>query len=142
LEPAKLGQKGCRVLGGRWVDVYTSEVITDPALPDVDHVIALDEAHSSGGHAWSRKRRAAFANDLSDPRTLVAVSAGSNRAKGSQGPEDWLPPDRGYWCRYVADWIAIKARWELTMDERERAAAGNILDACTASRESNVLTNP
>jgi hypothetical protein len=41
-----------------------------------------------------------------------------------------LPPDPSYRCRYVADWITVKARWQLSMDESERAAVENILDAC------------
>ena len=58
------------------------------------------------------------------------MSASANRAKGDQGPEDWLPPETGYRCRYVADWVAVKARWSLSMDERERVTVGNILQAC------------
>ena len=65
-----------------------------------------------------------------DPRCLVAVTAAADRAKGASGPEEWLPPDPLYRCRYVADWIAVKARWQLSMDESERAAVKNILDAC------------
>ncbi|HEX2134871.1 MAG TPA: DUF1524 domain-containing protein [Microvirga sp.] len=130
LEPVRLSRDGCRVVRGRWLDRYTGETITVAAELDVDHVVALEEAHQSGGHAWSRERRAAFANDLSDARTLLAVSAAANRAKGSQGPEEWLPPAAGYRCRHVADWVAIKARWGLTMDERERVSVGNLVEAC------------
>ena len=130
LEPVSLSPDGCRVIRGRWLDRYTREIITVPADLDVDHVVALEEAHQSGGHLWTRERRAAFANDLSEPRTLMAVSAAANRAKGSQGPEQWLPPTASYRCEYVADWIAIKARWGLSMDERERVSVGNLVEAC------------
>ena len=70
------------------------------------------------------------ARDLGDPRTLVAVPREANRAKSAQGPEDWLPPDPAHRCRYVADWVAVKARWGLAMDERERVAVGDRLAAC------------
>ena len=142
LEVAELSQDGCRVLSGRWFDRYTGESFNDPAALDVDHVVALEEAHESGGHAWTREQRAAFANDLADPRTLIAVSASANRAKGSQGPEEWLPPVRQDHCRYVADWVSIKARWNLSMDERERVAVGNIIGACTATIEATSSTQP
>jgi hypothetical protein len=142
LDPAVLSRDGCRVLRGRWLDAYTGETLTDPATIDIDHVIALEEAYGSGGHAWSRERRAAFANDLSDGRTLIAVSASANRAKGAQGPEEWLPPQVGYRCRYVVDWIAIKVRWELSMDERERITVGNILEACVAAGSTTSSINP
>jgi hypothetical protein len=141
LDPAVLSRDGCRVLKGRWLDAYTGETLTDPGTVDIDHVIALEEAYGSGGHAWNRERRAAFANDLSDGRTLIAVSASANRAKGAQGPEEWLPPQLAYRCRYVVDWIAIKVRWELSMDERERVTVGNILEACVAAGSTTSSIN-
>jgi hypothetical protein len=142
LEPPRLGPDGCRVVAGRWLDRYTGETVTDPGALDVDHVVALEEAHGSGGHAWTRERRAAFANDLTDPRSLIAVSAAANRAKGAQGPEAWLPPDRRDRCRYVADWIGVKARWDLAMDESERVAVGNLVEACAAALETTASTRP
>lgn len=131
--PAKLSDKGCAVVSGEWLDVYTGETFTDPSIVDIDHRVPLEETYGSGGHAWSRERRATYANDLSDPLTLLAVGRESNRAKGSKGPEEWLPPKRDEICLYVADWIAVKARWELTMDERERVTVGNILADCRQS---------
>ena len=132
LRKVRFSDDGCRVVSGLWRDPYTDEEFTDPHHLDVDHLVPLEEAHNSGGHAWDRERRAAFANDLDDPRTLIAVSSEVNRAKGSKGPEQWLPPHTSYRCRYVADWIAVKARWGLSMDESERVAVSNILTACAA----------
>lgn len=128
--PAKLSANGCAVLSGSWLDPYTGESFSDPKMVDIDHRVPLEEAHNSGGNEWSRERRAAYANDLSDPLTLVAVGRDSNRAKGSKGPEEWLPPKRDNICPYVAGWITVKARWKLTMDERERVTVGNILADC------------
>ena len=130
LERVRLSRDGCSVASGRWRAPFTGEVVTDPRALDVDHMVPLQEAHDSGGWAWDRERRAAYANDLADPRTLIAVQAGANRAKSAQGPEDWLPPDPAYRCRYAADWVAVKARWDLSMDERERVSIGNLLAAC------------
>ncbi|HYD98387.1 MAG TPA: HNH endonuclease family protein [Alphaproteobacteria bacterium] len=130
LERVRKTPDGCGIVGGRWLDLYTQETYTEPAALDIDHLVALQEAHDSGGHAWSRERRAEFANDLSDPRTLIAVGAAVNRAKGAKGPEEWLPPDPAYRCRFVADWVSVKARWGLSMDESERVAIGNILADC------------
>lgn len=120
----------CAAFAGLWIDPFTGESFTEASALDVDHMVPLAEAHRSGGDAWDREKRAAFANDLADPRGLIAVSAGANRSKSDQGPEDWLPPEEGYRCRYVADWVAVKARWELSMDERERVTAENVLRAC------------
>ena len=126
----RLSGDGCRVIAGLWRDPYTGEAVADSSALDVDHLVPLAEAHASGGHAWSRERRAAFANDLGDPRALVAVAAAANRAKGGRGPEDWLPPNASHRCRYAADWVAVKARWGLSMDERERVTVGNLLRSC------------
>lgn len=127
LERPQLSGDGCGVVSGLWLDPYTGEQFRDPSVLDIDHIVSLQEAHDSGGHQWSRERRAAFANDFGN---LIAVSRSANRAKGAKGPEEWLPPDPGYFCRYVADWIAVKAAWGLSMDESERIAVGNMLRDC------------
>jgi hypothetical protein len=132
LVPAQLSADGCDIEGGLWRDAYTGETFRDPSALDVDHLVPLAEAHRSGGREWDRERRAAFANDLGDTRTLIAVSASANRSKGDQGPEEWLPSAAGYRCRYAADWVAVKARWRLSMDERERVTVGNLLSDCAA----------
>ncbi|BAI75379.1 hypothetical protein AZL_c00860 (plasmid) [Azospirillum sp. B510] len=131
--PATLDAKGCAVKSGDWTDPYTGERFTDPQMVDIDHRVPLEEAYASGGHGWSREKRAAYANDTSDPLTLLVSSREANRAKGSKGPEDWLPPKRDGVCLYVADWILVKARWDLAMDERERVTVGNILGDCRNS---------
>jgi len=41
---------GCQVAAGEWLSVYDRVTVTDPALLQVDHVVALDEAWDSG--AW------------------------------------------------------------------------------------------
>ena len=132
LKPVRLSANGCDIVSGFWRDPYTGEEFTDPKRMDVDHMVPLEEAYASGGYRWNRDRRAAYANDVDGPHTLIAVSAAANRAKGDKGPEDWLPPQVSYRCQYVADWIGVKAHWQLSMDERERVTVGNILNACLA----------
>lgn len=131
LEPVRLSTDGCRVASGLWRDVYTGETFRDPSDLDVDHFVPLAEAYRSGGREWSQERRAAFANDTDDARSLIAVSAAANRAKGDKGPEEWLPPARSYHCLYAANWVAVKVRWALSMDEQERMTVGNILRDCS-----------
>jgi hypothetical protein len=97
----------------------------------IDHVVALKEAWDSGASAWDGARLQAFANDVADPRTLRVVTADVNAAKGEKDPVNWLPPDPAATCPYLADWVAIKARWGLTMDESEHGRVRNLLtDRC------------
>ncbi len=118
---------GCNVVSGTWSSAYDGQVLTSPADIDVDHVVPLENAHQSGGWAWSTDRRAAFANDQA---SLWAVSKGSNRSKGSRSPDAWRPPNRDIWCQYASRWLSIKVRWELTATTLERDALGQMLDTC------------
>ena len=117
-----LSPDGCRVLAGQWLDPYGGEVYTDPQQLDIDHVVPLGAAHRMGGWRWSRTRKAEYANDLSDPEHLIAVSARMNRQKGDRGPATWLPPRTRSQCRYVRAWQAIATRWALALSPADQAA--------------------
>ena len=120
----------CRVESGEWFGVYTGESFTDPGDLDVDHMVPLANAHRSGGWAWSKERKADYANDLSYANHLIAVQASANRQKGSKGPEDWRPPRHGYWCQYATDWVTIKQNWGLTATQREVDALREMFEVC------------
>lgn len=117
---------------GSWRSVYDGLTTTRASALDVDHVVALKEAWDSGAWAWTPARRQGYANDLGDARSLRAVSVASNRAKGDQDPAGWLPPLRAFRCTYATDWVAVKVRWRLSVDARERAALKGILAAYPA----------
>lgn len=125
--PAQVSYPGCAVVAGDWYSSFDDVATSDPTDLDVDHTVALAEAHGSGGHAWTAARRQAFANDLSDPRTLAAVTSTSNASKGARDPSNWIPPHRPAVCGYLSDWISIKARWGLTMDPSEYGRIRNLL---------------
>jgi len=118
------------VTSGLWVGKYTGFVTTNPKQIDIDHLVPLKEVHRSGGWAWSAAKRKAYANDLADPRTLIAVYASANRSKGAQDPASWMPPNRSYWCQYLNDWVAVKVKWSLSMDASERDAIQTGLRVC------------
>ncbi len=126
--PAQVDPFGCRVVAGDWVSPYDGATWDTPSDVDIDHVVALKEAWDSGAWAWSASRRRAFANDLADPRTLRAVTDEVNQSKGDKDPSNWLPPLQSSWCSYLADWVAIKARWQLTMDDSEVGRIRNLLN--------------
>jgi hypothetical protein len=78
-----------RVIRGRWVSMYSGDIIIDASKVDIDHIVPLSWAWKHGASQWTSAKREQFAND---ERNLVAVEASLNRQKGDKGPNEWLPP--------------------------------------------------
>ena len=129
--PAHIGA-ACAVTG-EWYSAYDGVTTTDASSFDIDHVVPLAEAWDSGASGWDATRRRDYANDLTHPETLRAVSAASNRSKGDDDPGAWKPPLRRDWCTYAADWISVKVTWNLTADPAEVDALRGMLDTCGGS---------
>ncbi|MFA5700231.1 MAG: HNH endonuclease family protein [Desulfuromonas sp.] len=108
--------RGCNVSHGRWTDPYTDRTFTRAADLDIDHLVPLAWAHGHGGSVWSRERKRLFAND---PANLQPVEASINREKGSRGPDDWLPPNRGYHCQYLSRFVGIVRNYQLRLETIE-----------------------
>lgn len=127
LTPAQVDPDGCRVVAGDWYSIYDDVTWTDPAEVEIDHVLALGEAHDSGAWEWSPQRMRDFANNTSDPRMLRAVTGTVNQTKGADDPADWLPPNESFVCAYLSEWVGLKASWSLSMDQPEHDTIGNLL---------------
>ena len=123
-------ERKCRVESGRWYGAFIGAYIEAPGDLDIDHLVPLKNAHDSGGWAWSAARKQEYANYLGDPDHLIAVTKGANRSKGAKGPDEWQPPDEGYWCQYATDWTEVKMEWGLTMTQTETEAVIEMLDTC------------
>lgn len=119
--------KGCVVSHGEWFAPYTNQTFTEATKLDIDHIVPLKEAHVSGGHAWTRKQRRAFAND---PENLLVVSASENREKGAKYPAEWVPDTTGYRCEYIALWLHVKAKYELAIDAKEQQVIDDYTRKC------------
>ena len=61
---------------------------------------------------------------------LVPVSAALNRTKGSSSPDQWLPPDRSYWCEYGRRWQTVKQRYALMVTPPEQTAVNGLMQTC------------
>ena len=133
--PVTLSPDKCRVIAGKWLDPYSGKIFTDPQNLDIDHLVPLKEAHISGGSAWSTEKKRRYANDLSYPATLIAVSSRENRSKGARDPASWLPSNCAYHCEYVRSWKEVKARWELGSDAAENRSIEDIERRC---RQANL----
>jgi hypothetical protein len=129
VEPPAVGP-GCRLTGGRWWSYYDAAWVTSASGLDIDHMVPLAEAWDSGASAWTPARREAYANDQGAKTSLVAVTARSNRSKADQDPAQWLPPATDAHCRYIAEWVGTKLRWNLTADDAELAALSEVAATC------------
>jgi len=119
-------EKGCVIKGGEWLSVYDSVKVTDAGKLDVDHMVPLAEAWDSGASAWDDKKRELYANDQTDARHLIAVTGASNRSKSDRDPAEWMPTNEKYKCQYIMNWVSIKVRWSLSVDEKELLAIKSI----------------
>lgn len=124
---------------GEWLSWLDGRAVSDESELQIDHLVALAEAHRSGAWKWDEEQRSEFFND---EETLSAVTAEVNRRKSDHDPAAWQPPDDGAWCRYAREWIEIKSRYELTADRAEVAALADLLDSCTGPPPDNSLRTP
>ncbi len=106
------------------LDPYTG---TDPrGWVELDHLVPLADAWRSGAAGWTAAERSRFAADGDE---LLAVGGAANRDKGDSGPDRWRPR-HAFWCEYARRWIAIKARYVLSVTEAERRALTEMLAVC------------
>ena len=111
------------------VSRYTGYWFSSLKESQIEHVVAKSEAHDSGlcGASFSRRRQ--FARDLDN---LVLALPGVNLAKSAKDAADWLPR-LGRRCWFVRTVIRVKAKYGLSVDAREKAALGSVLERCGAS---------
>lgn len=121
----------CKVLSGQIRDPYTGEnvyfVRGGASEIDIDHVVALSNAWSTGAAKWQFAKRVAIAND---PLNLLAVGSSVNRQKSDSDAAEWLPPARNFRCAYVARQVAVKRKYGLWVTRPERAAMLRVLSTC------------
>ena len=122
----------CTVSTGSWYSAYDGLWILDASKLDIDHFVPLKEAWISGAYSWDSTTRTQFGNDLGYAASLLAVSASSNRSKSDRDPASWMPANPGFACDYVATWVAVKYRWNLSVDGTEKRVIESILAGCSS----------
>ena len=121
----------CRIYEAALADPYTGEQLTwrdDGYWIQIDHVYPLAEAWHAGAWRWPQSRRLRFANDVR--RNLLAVTSRANYEKGSATPSEWLPPNRGFQCRYVTKYLRVALAYDLTITDADAAAIAEIVRLC------------
>ena len=126
--------KGCRIVKdtGKWYSAYDGVEVTNFSGLDVDHMVPLAESWDSGAKNWDAAKRELYANDMGDANSLIAVTAATNRSKSDQDPGDWLPAKDV--CTYVKNWVHVKIRWSLSVDEKELKAIRDANAKCPKSK--------
>jgi len=133
----KAGTRSCVVLSGTLLDRYSGESInfvrgnvTSMAV-QIDHVVALSNAWQTGAFKLTVEQRTALAND---PLNLFAVKGSLNLQKSDGDAATWLPPMKSFRCAYVAQQIAVKAKYSLWVVPPEKAAMVAILAKCPGQK--------
>lgn len=116
----------CNVKGGQWHDPYSNRQFTDSADIQIDHMVPLKNSYVSGGWKWTAKKRCLYANFMSNEYHLIAVNGPDNMRKGDGSPEKFMPPNTGYACEYLANWLKIKLIWNLALTPSEASAIGRL----------------
>ena len=120
----------CVASDGRWVDLYLGIELTRTIDAEVQSLVPLSNVHASGGADWTPATRDRFLNDTDHPATLVILAADSGHNPRSAAPDVWRPSNEASWCGYAVDWVAVKARWELSITAAESAALAEMLATC------------
>ena len=119
-------------------DPYTGTAID---TCNVDHVVALHEAHESGGWAWPADQKQRFSQD---PANHAASRACVNQSKGADDISEWSDADiasssacgggytvtRAGRCFLARTTLTVKSDWGLAVDQAEADALSRTLSGC------------
>ena len=110
----------------------------------LDHHVALQDAHISGGCDWSSEIRNDFATD---PDNLNPTTRSFNSSKGSRTPdqltgiaESIIDTDDEK-CDYATQHDAVKDEYDLTMTANEQATVTEWLSLCQVASEFDASTD-
>ncbi len=118
--------------GGVIYGPYSGRSFRTTFETDIEHIVAVSEAHDSGLCAADPETRRRFATDLLN---LTLASPEMNRC-GKSGKcafdaAQWLPPMNQCW--FAARIVAVRLKYRLTVDRREAAALERVLSDCAST---------
>ena len=119
----------CTVVSGTLLDPYTGATVAyqpGAGWVEIEHVVALANAWTTGAQSWDAATRLRFANDTSN---LLAVSAAANQDKGAADAAGWRPAP-AFWCSYASIQISVKTTYQLWVTPQEKAALTDLLSSC------------
>ena len=119
-------------MDGRVYGPYTGRYFASGRQTDVEHIVAISEAHDSGLCAADPATRRRFSGDLLN-LTLAApeVNRCGHGGKCGYDAGEWLPPRNACW--FAGRVVAVKLKYELAVDMREAAALEQVLSGCLSN---------
>ena len=115
--------------GGRLYSPYTGRTFATRYETDIEHIVARSEAHDSGLFSADAATRQRFAQDLLN---LTLASPDLNRKKKkAKDAADWLPTKNQCW--FAARIVAVRQKYDLTIDRREAQALESVLSGCMST---------
>ncbi len=124
--PQSVEQQIIAQMDGRIYAPYTGQTFASNRQTDIEHIVAISEAHDSGLCAADAKTRRAFARDTLN---LTLAEPGVNRyKKRGKDAAEWLPDKNRCWFAHRV--LAVKRKYRLTIDRREAAALEAVLSGC------------
>ena len=112
---------------------YSGDCFDDEDNVEIEHIVALSEAHESGMCWAEREEKRTFAGDVLN---LTFAERGVNRAKSAKDAYDWVPEQNKCW--FANRVVEVKLKYGMTVDPAEAEALESILASC----ESNSLVAP
>ena len=116
---------------GRIYSPYTGHCFASQRETDIEHIVALSEAHDSGlcepvPNVMQLRRSLA-----SDPLNLTLASPQVNRSqKKHYDGAEWMPPMNKCW--FAQRIVEVRRKYGLTIDRREAQALERILSSCSS----------
>ena len=107
---------------------YTGACFASERETEIDHIVALAEAHASGMCRADEETKRRFAGDIVN-LTLAAPKV--NREKGSLDAFDWMPDENGCW--FADRVVRVKQKYAMTVDRDEAAALEGVLASCKST---------
>ena len=96
---------------------------------DVEHIVALAEAHRSGMCSRGNREKKRFASDLLN---LTLATPTLNRdEKIAKDAAHWMPSHNQCW--FVSRIVEVKKKYSLSVDKAERRALKRVLEQCLAT---------
>ena len=123
--------------------LFTGTVNQSISALSVANIVTTREAWESGAWAWNASKRKSFVNDRADLTMLALVRTTSAQQRGAKDPAGWMPGSSASLCAYLRNWVSLKTKWSLAMDQREFSAVKTtFVRQCSNSGSSTSVVPP